>query len=97
MTAHPTACLVDYEDGYRLVITIEDGDAEAGAVAALRFSGELTGKPVSMTVQLSAEAATLLCHEMYARTGDDPSGPTRSRLHAVDELRAALVGLGTRP
>ncbi len=38
MTAHPTFCLLDLEDGVRTVITIEDPsdcDAEQGAIARI--------------------------------------------------------------
>lgn len=60
MTAHPVICLVDYEDGYRTVITLEEPnetDAEAGAIARLRI---MTDDGAPLQVGLSPEAAEVL-------------------------------------
>lgn len=60
MTAHPVVCLVDYEDGYRTVITLEepsDADTEMGAIARLRI---MTDDGKTLQVGLSPEAAEAL-------------------------------------
>lgn len=60
MTAYPVTCLIDYEDGYLTVITLEepsDSDTEAGAIAKLRIKAD-DGK--ALQVGLSPEAAEAL-------------------------------------
>jgi hypothetical protein len=60
MTAHPVTCIVDYEDGVRTVITLEepsDVDAEQGAIARLRVT---TDDYKMITVGLSPEAVEVL-------------------------------------
>lgn len=71
MTAHPTTCLLDHEDGYRTVITLEeasDSYVEQGAMGVLVVSGEsLAVCGGRLTVGLSPEALEALerrCREL---------------------------------
>lgn len=55
MTAYPVTCLVDQEDGFRAVLTLEDGDPEAGSIARVIVHTE---RPTTeLRVELSLEAA----------------------------------------
>lgn len=60
MTAHPVTCLVENEDGYRTVITLEEpsgADTEMGATVRLRI---MTDDGKTLQVGLSPEAAESL-------------------------------------
>lgn len=60
MTAHPVTCIVDYEDGFRTVITLEDAsdaDAEQGAIARLAI---VTDEGKTLRFALSPEACEAL-------------------------------------
>ncbi len=75
MTAHPVTCLVDHEDGYRTVITLEeptDYDTEAGAIARLRITTD-DGKTIQ--VGLSPEAAEALERRLRELRGAEDEQP----------------------
>lgn len=67
MTAYPVTCLVDYEDGCRTTITVEDAsdaDIEAGALKRLVIVAD-DGKPLS--IRLSPEAVDALVKALRRR------------------------------
>lgn len=81
MTAYPTTCLVDHENGCRTVITIEepsDYDTEMGAIARLRITVDNV-KTIQVTqVRLSLEALEALerrCRELRGAPEDEVSEP----------------------
>lgn len=97
MTAHPVTCLVDYEDGYRTVITLEEGsdsDAEEGAIARLRITMD-DGKTIQ--VGLSPEALNHLgkrFDDLRVEHGDDPTDALRNTLWATQRsLEGAIEQL----
>lgn len=64
MTAYPVTCLVDYEDGVRTVMTLEeasDSDSETGAIARLCITTD-DGK--MLRIGLSPEACEALERRM---------------------------------
>lgn len=61
MTAYPVTCLVDYEDGERATLTVEDAsdaDVEAGAIKRLVIVGPFAAK--ELRIGLSPEAVDAL-------------------------------------
>lgn len=77
MTAYPVTCLVDYEGGYRPVITLEepsDADTEMGAIARLRI---MTDDGKALQVGLSPEAAEVLERRLRELRGAPESVATR--------------------
>lgn len=81
MTAYPTTCLVDHENGFRTVITIEepsDYDTEMGAIARLRITVDNV-KTIQVTqVRLSLEAIEAIerrCRELRGAPEDEVSEP----------------------
>src|SRR5690606_10497101 len=81
MTAYPTTCLVDHENGCRTVITIEepsDYDTEMGAIARLRITVDNV-KTIKVTqVRLSPEALEALerrCRELRGVPEGPPESP----------------------
>src|SRR5690606_23406852 len=81
MTAYPTTCLVDHENGCRTVITIEepsDYDTEMGAIARLRITVDNV-KTIQVTqVRLSPEALEALerrCRELRGVPEGPPEPP----------------------
>ena len=69
MTAYPATHLVDYEDGYRTTITVEDAsdaDIEAGALKVMVIDGAgVDGK--ALRVRISPEAVDALIKALRRR------------------------------
>lgn len=80
MTAYPTTCLVDHEDGYRTVITLEeasDSYVEQNAMGVLVVSGDSTGA-AELRVGLSPEALEAFerrCRELRGVPEGEPLEP----------------------
>lgn len=72
MTAYPVMCLVDQEDGYRTVLTLEDGDAEAGSIGRLviQFDRDVS----TARIELSPEAARALVEQLTRLLQDAGEG-----------------------
>lgn len=69
MTAHPATHLVDYEDGYRTTITIEDAsdtDTEAGALKVLVIEGAGVDGG-ALRIRLSPEAVDAMVRALRRR------------------------------
>lgn len=68
MTAHPTTCLIDHEDGFRTVITLEepsDSYVEQGAMGVLVVSGDRPGGELRIGLSPDAlEAIERRCREL---------------------------------
>lgn len=66
MTAYPVTCLVDYADGYRTTITVEDAsdaDIEAGALKRLI----ITTDKIEYRIGLSPDAVDALVKALRRR------------------------------
>lgn len=88
MTAYPVTCLVDDEDVYRTVITLEepsDADTEMGAIARLRI---MTNDGKTLQVVLSPEAAEALERRLRELRGVPDSVATS--LETGPELHRAV-------
>lgn len=71
MTAHPYICLVDYELGYRIALTVEDTREESDAVCVLRIVGEsAASRTVDLCIGLSREAIVELVQELSDRLAE---------------------------
>jgi hypothetical protein len=83
---HPVPCLIDYADGLRVMLTVEDGDPEVGSVVCLRLTGEiaLNSTVRDLRFEASPAAAKVLIDAIYEHTADDPTDSLRATLHAVE-------------
>lgn len=72
MTAYPVTCLVDQEDGYRTVLTLEDGDAEACSVGRLVIQFDRDVR--AARIELSPEAARALVEQLTRLLQDAGEG-----------------------
>lgn len=86
MTMHPVPCLIDYADGLRVMLTIEDGDPEVGSIVCLRLTGEiaLNSTVRDLRFEVSPDAAKVLIDAIYEHTADDPTDGHRSTIHALE-------------